>query len=100
MIDFNNLFKNWFNTPKISDDKLKIFTQVHLQRSTAKNGSGLFTTMISDTTTAYNNYFGKITDEDLAMAIKESLTEAAGNLLTTFKNSISQQEGLIKSLYG
>lgn len=100
MINLQTLFVNFFNTDRISDDNLKKFAQDHIQRLTNNNGSGMFTTMLTDTNNAYTSYFGKITDKDLAFAVQQSLTLSADNLMETFKSSVSQKEGLIRSTYG
>jgi hypothetical protein len=78
----------------------KKFTQDHIQRITANNGGGLFTTLLNETVTAYTAYFGNITEEDLAFAVQQSLTMSADNLIKTFKDTTSQKEGIIKATYG
>jgi len=99
MISLQNFYSNPFDTKNIGDDNFKKFVQKHLAQAAAKNGGGLFTTMIADTTVAYTNYFGAIDDEDVKSAVQQSLTMAADNLIKTFKGSVSQQEGFIRSFY-
>jgi hypothetical protein len=99
MILLQSWFANPYDTKNISDDNIKKFVQKHIAQTTAKNGGGLFTTMLADTTLAYTNYFGAIDDEDVKLAVQQSLTMAADNLIKTFKDSVSQQEGLIRSFY-
>jgi hypothetical protein len=96
MILLQSWYANPYDTERISDDSLKKFVQKHLAQAAAKNGGGLFTTMIADTLTAYTNYFGAIDDEDVKHAVQQSLTMAADNLIKTFKSSVSQQEGTIR----
>lgn len=93
-------FKNHFNTSKISDDNMRKFAEIHLQRLAAKNGGGEFTTMITDTTTAYTNYFGSITDEDTKFAVQQGLTIAVNNAVENFKKAVSQKEGLVRAMFG
>ena len=93
-------FKNHFNTNKISDDNLRKFAEIHLQRLAAKNGGGEFTTMIIDTTTAYTNYFGSITDEDTKFAVQQGLTIAVNNAVENFKKAVSQKEGIVRGNFG
>lgn len=100
MLNFESFFKNHFNTKDVSDDNIKKFSQDHIARIVANNGGGTFTTILTDTTTAYTTYFGSITDEDLAFAIQQSLTKAADNLIASFKKAIQDDEGTIRGKYG
>jgi len=93
-------FKNHFNTDRISDENLRKFAEIHLQRMAAKNGGGEFTTMITNTTTAYNNYFGSITDEDTKFAVQQGLTIAVNNSIENFKKAVSQKEGIVRGTFG
>lgn len=99
MINFETLFKNFFDTDKISDDNLKKFTEDHIQRLIANNGGGTFTSILTATTTKFNAYFGKIAAEDISFAVQQSLTKTVDQIMADFKNSVSQQEGLIRSFY-
>jgi len=100
MINMETFFKNHFNTKEISDENLRKFAEIHLQRMAAKNGGGAFTTMITDTTTAYNNYFGSISDEDTKFAVQQGLTIAVNNSVENFKKAASQKEGLVRATFG
>ena len=100
MINMETFFKNHFDTKEISDDNIRKFTEVHLQRLAAKNGGGEFTQMITDTTTAYTNYFGSITDEDTKFAVQQGLTLATNNAVENFKKAVSQKEGLVRATFG
>jgi hypothetical protein len=66
----------------------------------AKNGGGAFTTMITDTTTAYTNYFGSMSDEDIKFAIQQGLTIAVNNAVENFMKAVSQKEGLVRATFG
>jgi hypothetical protein len=102
MVDLRNVFTNYFlfERTRIADNALKKFAEDHIQRLTANNGGGDFTTILNDTTNAYIGYFGNITDKDLALAVQQSLTMSADNLIANFKKTVSQKEGTIKSIYG
>ena len=100
MINMETFFKNHFNTDRISDENLRKFAEIHLQRMAAKNGGGAFTTMITDTTTAYTNYFGSINDEDTKFAVQQGLTIAMNNAVENFKKAVSQKEGLVRATFG
>ncbi|MDF1549856.1 MAG: hypothetical protein P1P88_18660, partial [Bacteroidales bacterium] len=100
MINFTTLFKNHFDSGKISDDKLKVFSEDHIQRLNVNNGSGLFTAVINDTVAVHTEYFGHITNEATSQAIQKSRTASVDNIISTFKEEVSRREGLIKSLFG
>lgn len=99
MLQFESIFKNHFDTEKISDDNLKKFTEDHIQRLTANNGGGTFTAHITATTLAHTAYFGKISTEDFALAVQQGLTVTVDSIIKNFKKSVSQKEGLIRSFY-
>ena len=71
MINLTILFKNHFDSSKISDDKLKVFSEDHIQRINVNNGSGLFTAIMNDTVAAHTAYFGNITGEATNKAIQK-----------------------------
>ena len=99
MLQFESIFKNHFDTKNISDDSFKKFVEDHIQKSIAKNGGGTFTQMITDTTNAYTTYFGNMSNEDIAHAFQQSLTQTNDNILESFKDTVSQKEGYIRSFY-
>ena len=100
MMDLKKMFKNHFDTKEISDDKLRKFAEVHLQRLSANNGTAQFTTMITATTAAYTAYFGSITNEDTKFAIQQGLTITMRNVVDNFKKFVSQKEGIIRGNFG
>lgn len=100
MINLTTLFKNHFGAKSISDDKLKVFSEDHLQRLTANNDGGVFTTLITETTTVHNQYFGQISSEATNRALQKSQTKVVDDIMASFKDEVSRREGLIKSLFG
>lgn len=100
MINLETFFKNHFDTKEISDENLRKFAEVHLQRLSANNGGGDFTQMINDTTNAYTSYFGAITDEDTKFAVQQGLTITVNNAVQNFKKAVSQKEGLVRATFG
>jgi|SRR5665213_3461194 len=100
MLQLETIFKNLFEGPRISDDNLKEFTEDHTQRLIANNNAGAFNPILSATQTCYTNYFGNISNEDTHSAVRKSLTLSADNLMETFKDTVSQKEGIIKGQYG
>jgi len=100
MIDLKKLFKNHFDTDKISDDNMKKFAETHLERLSANNGTAQFTTMITATTNAYTAYFGAMANEDTKYAIQQGLTVTMNNIVENFKNFASQKEGIVFGNFG
>ena len=97
MIAFQVFFKNHFNTKEISDVKLQSFAEFHIQGLLANNPGGIYDLLISETTLAYTNYFGSITDKATAIAIRKGKTVAMQDAMLIFKTFVSRQEGLVRS---
>jgi len=100
MLDLETLFKNHFGSQLISDDKLRKFAEIQLERLKANNGGGEFAQLISDTTTAYQLYAAAITDESVKFAQQQGLTIRVYKLLKDFKNFVATKEGIIRAQFG
>jgi hypothetical protein len=100
MINLKVFFKNHLDTDKVSDDHMKEFTEIHLQRLTANNPGGIYSTMITDTTTVYTAYFGAISNEDLKFALQQGCTITMKASLKSFIQTVQQKEGIIKGTWG
>jgi len=100
MRDLRVFFINVFNSSRISDDKLRQFANAVLQRLIANNDNNQYDALIAGLTSAYNEYFGNITDEDTAYALQQSRTIAVDNIIKNFKSMVSQKSGIIKGTYG
>jgi hypothetical protein len=100
MINLETFFKNHFDSNKLSDNKVKKFAEIHIQRLAAHNDANEFTDMINDTTSAYEGYFGAITDEDTKNAMRQSLTKTKDLLFANIKKLVSQKEGIIAGSWG
>jgi len=93
-------FKNIFDTKEISDENLRKFTEIHIQRLTNNNTGGIYDALILALVTAYTSYFGSITDEDTKTALKEGATVAMNIDMKAFKDAASQKEGIVRGIYG
>ena len=100
MLDLETLFKNHFSGQLISDDKLRKFAEIQLERLKANNGTGEFAQLIADTTTAYQLYAAAITDESVKFAQQQGLTVMVYKLLKDFKNFVATKEGIIRAQFG
>jgi len=100
MINLEVFFKNHFDTTFISDDNLRKFADIHLQRLTTNNPGGIYTALITDTGTVYTAYFGAIGDEAVRTAVKEGMTVELNTAIENFKHDVSQKEGIVRGIYG
>ncbi|MBL7128864.1 MAG: hypothetical protein ISS16_07755 [Ignavibacteria bacterium] len=100
MINIETFFRNHLDTPKILDFNMRKFAEINLQRMMVNNTGGIYNDLITNTTTAYNDYYGAISDEDTKTAIKEGSTVAMNDAMGAFKNAASQKEGIVRGTYG
>lgn len=100
MLNLINFFRILFNTSRISDLNLRKFCEDNIQRMIANNPGGTYNILITDTTTAYNGYYGAITDEDARTAVKEGSTIAMNNAMKDFQVNISKNEGFVRGTFG
>lgn len=100
MQQFISWFTNPFDNPRISHNRLNLFSTDVIARITNGNGNGMFTALLVQLTNAYQDHFGDIKDVDLASAVLKSLTAAKDNVMATFKAMVQQQEGAVRSEFG
>lgn len=100
MLNLTKFAVNHFDTDRISDDNMKKLAETTWQRLMANNPGNIYDQLITDTATAYTDYYGSVTDEDVKTAIKEGSTVAMNGALKTFKATVSQKEGIIRGTYG
>lgn len=100
MLDLSLLFKNHFGTRLISDNNIRKFSEIHLQRLIANNSEGMMDQIIAETQNAYDQYFGSIKEEDQSFAVQQGLTISVYKVLHEFKRFVSSTEGLIRAQFG
>jgi hypothetical protein len=100
MLNLTKFAVNHFDTDRISDDNMKKLAETTWQRFLANNPGNIYNQLITDTATAYTDYYGSVTDEDVKTAIKEGSTVAMNGALKTFKATVSQKEGIVRGTYG
>lgn len=100
MMDFRNYYKNPFDSNRIGDDNLRMFTQDHIQRTTANNNSGIYTAILNATTPLFNAFAKGIDDENLRATIKKGETRQAVKLLDLFIKTTARREGTVRSVFG
>ena len=99
-MDLKRFPVNQFDTIKISDDNLKKFSEIAMQRFIANNPGSTYDVIIAEITAAHTDYYGAITDEDVKTAVKEGSTIAMNGALKLFKETVSQKEGIVRGTYG
>lgn len=97
MLDFDNFFRNHFDTKNISDDRLNKYTVEHVERLAAV---ARFASLATATLSAHGAYFGAISDEATNAAIQKAFTKAMTDKLTEFITLLGQHEGAIRSKWG
>ena len=100
MINIRSIFKNHFNTARVTDDNLRKFANDHVARITANNGNGTYTQMLQITTQLAADYDKAIKEEDSIFATQQGNTVKTDQIIDTFKKTISQREGTIRGEFG
>ncbi|MEK7264369.1 MAG: hypothetical protein AAB071_07665 [Bacteroidota bacterium] len=95
MFNLKSLFKNHFDTKKISDVHLEKFTDDHIHRLTNNNTGGKYTALITATQNAYNTYFGAMTSKDSKYSTQQAKTQTVDAIIEAFKKAVKKQEGLL-----
>lgn len=90
-------FLSHFDTPRLSDERVRKFTEAHL-RSMAI--TGLYPTLVTNTQTAYEAYFGAMKDEGTVTAVREGQTRAVELVVDAIKTQISRREGTVRGEFG
>ena len=92
-------FRVLFLSAKISRERLKNFTEDHIQRLTVNNPGGIFTGILTAITTAYNSYFGDLSSESINVAVQEGKTLAMKESRVALETTLSENEKLIAYTY-
>jgi hypothetical protein len=99
MIELARYFKILFLSVRISRDRLRIFTEAHIQALTNNNPGGIFTAILTAVTNAYNAFFGDLASRSLNEAVKQAKTEARDISRENLQKNISENEALVKYTY-
>src|SRR6185295_16354611 len=99
MIELLKYFRILFLSVRISQERLKSFTEDHIQRLTANNPGGIFTTILTNVTNAYNAYYGDVASKSLNESVKEGKTIAMNESRSNLEKYISEGEKLIAYTY-
>lgn len=100
MINPIRLCNDLFDTKELSDSNLRTFAEDHLLRLSNNNPGAIYSSLITDTTTKFTAYFGKMSSEQLQSQIKEGLTVTKQQSRDAVEAKISSLQGLIKYKFG
>ncbi len=99
MEKFNAFFANPFEDLRITDLRLKNFTDDHIQKMTAANTGTRFTTYISATQTALAAFVLTLVGEESHVAARMSRTENVTAILKQFKKLVRTKEPVIRAAF-
>lgn len=99
MEKFNAFFVNPFEDLRITDLRLKNFTDDHIQKMTAANTGTRFTTYISATQTALAAFVLTLVGEESHVAARMSRTENVTAILKQFKKLVRTKEPVIRAAF-
>ncbi len=102
MLNPIRLVNDLFDDKELSDADLRSFAEDHLVRLSQpeNNPGGIYSVLITDTTTKYTAYYGKITSEAAKKAIAEGTTATRNQERKVTEEKISQLQGLVKYKFG
>jgi len=100
MINLEVFFYNHFDTDRISDDKMDLFTQDHIQRLKSANPDNVYDAMIVSTEKAYADYYSAKNAESVEEVHKEASTIHVENYSQEFQKLVSMKEGIIRGTWG
>jgi len=99
MLEIIKYFRILFTHKNISRERLKDFCEDHIARLNANNPGGIFTTILTQITAAYNNYYGDLSSESVNLAVKEGKTVAMKNSRAALVQQLSDNEKLVAFTY-
>lgn len=99
MIQLFRFFQVLFLSTRISRDVMKNFAEDHINRLTGHNPGGIFTTILTAVTAAYNAYFGDLASESVNEAVKKGKTKAMEESREALVALVVENEPLVKYTY-
>lgn len=98
--DTTMLFGNLFDDVKIISSRLLNFSNDHLNKLVAANGGGAYTSLINLLTPLIAALTAELGDIDTSLNLQKGATLTVDQLLTSFRTTMSQQEGVIANALG
>jgi hypothetical protein len=102
MIAFRRIFQNQFKGERLSHGTLKKFSEDHLARITANPGptGGPIEGLIASTGAAHLNFFGNISDVDIAFAVEQGITQSVNAKMQEFIRLVRKARPIIEYTFG
>lgn len=100
MITLDKLIQDLFDDPKLSNSNLRSFSDDHLVRLSLNNPGGVYSPLITATTTRYTGYFGSMTDLAVKEAIRQNLTITTNQVKDVVLERIRTVNGLVVYRFG
>lgn len=100
MINPIRLCYDMFDDKNLSDSNLNDFTSDFLVRLANNNPGAIYSTLITNTTTKYTAYYGRMASEVQRLQIKEALTVTKKEARDAAEAKVSSLQGLVKFKYG
>jgi len=100
MLNIVRLTNNMFDDKNLSEANLQQFAEKNLVALIANNPNGIYTSIIADTTTAYNDFFGSLGNESIRKSISEGNTLNMNNALKVSMDRIIKTEKLVSYVFG
>jgi hypothetical protein len=100
MLNPIRLVNDLFDDPELSNANLRGFTENFLIRMAGNNPGGIYTILITNTTTRYNAFYGKISSEVVKEAISQGLTITTTNAKNTVIGELGHLQNLVKYRFG
>jgi hypothetical protein len=102
MLAFRRIFENQFRGERLSHGTLKKFSEDHLARITANPGppGGPIEGLVAPTGAAHLNYFGNISDVDIAYAVEQGITVSVKFKMKEFIELVRKQRSIIEYTFG
>ena len=99
MVKIENDIDNIFDTPKITDPRLDVFTTSAITKLTAANTSGDYTDVIAELVAVHEPFHLNISNLKSDFVTGMGKTELRVNVIDGFKEFVSNNKGPVKSKY-
>lgn len=100
MQDLSNLFKDLFEDPKITNNRLVTYGTDQISRLVNNNPAAVYATIITETNATVAVLNDIVVERESSISTREGSTVTKNATQINLTEYISQQEGLVKSVFG
>jgi hypothetical protein len=100
MINLERFFENQFDDAELSDERMAMFTEVHITRLEGNNPGGKYTALITPTNAKFTVFKTAIADKHFLHSEREGATLNVDNVMDRFKKFASKTEKFINYTFG